>query len=133
MAHIDRRMNDMVRKRTWLRVAGLAVLASGLRQAGVADGALPSLLPVVAAQGGVALVTDRQCSRQQASDWFRWAVSQAGGDSNLSSGISAREGGISTAIEGGRGDSVAAERALSSASRPRVHAPNVARPLPRNF
>jgi hypothetical protein len=34
--------------------------------------------------------------------------------------------------EGGRGDSVPAERARSSASRPRVHAPDVARPLPRN-
>ena len=45
------------------------------------------------------MVTDRQCSSQQASDWIRWAVSQAGGDSNLSSGISSREGGISTAIE----------------------------------
>jgi hypothetical protein len=51
------------------------------------------------AQGGVTFVTDQQCSRQQESDWFRWAVSQAGGDSNLSSGISARKGGISTAIE----------------------------------
>ena len=69
MAHIDSRMNDTVRKwhypalgrstdpsldfvaqlRTWLRVAGLAVLASGLRQAGAAGGALPSMLPAVAA------------------------------------------------------------------------------------
>ncbi len=45
------------------------------------------------------VVTDRRCSRQQARDWFRWAVLQAGGDSDLSSGISAREGGTSTAIE----------------------------------
>jgi len=51
------------------------------------------------APGGVTVATDRPCSRQQASDWIRWAVSQAGGDSNLSSGISSREGGISTAIE----------------------------------
>ncbi len=60
----------------------------------------PPLFPLTrCAQGGVTVVTDRQCSCEQASDWFRWAVSQAGGDSNLSSGISAREGGISTAIE----------------------------------
>jgi hypothetical protein len=53
------------------------------------------------AQGGVTVITDRLCSRQQASDWIRWAVSQAGGDSTRFSGISARKGGISTAIEAG--------------------------------
>jgi hypothetical protein len=125
LVHIYRRKNDTVRKghypalgrstdpsldivvqlRTWLRVAGLAVHASGLRQAGVAGGALPSLPPVVpahevrAGRRHVDHIMDRQCSRQQASDWFSWAASQAGGDSDLSSGISAREGGISTAIE----------------------------------
>ena len=34
-----------------------------------------------------------------ASDWIRWAVAQAGGDSTRFSGISARKGGISAAIE----------------------------------
>ncbi len=47
------------------------------------------------------MVTDQQCSRQQATDWIRWAVSQAGGDSTRFSGISAQKGGISTAIEAG--------------------------------
>jgi hypothetical protein len=45
------------------------------------------------------VVTDRSCSRQQASDWIRWAVAQAGGDSTRFSGISARKGCISAAIE----------------------------------
>ncbi len=95
----------MAQLRTWLQVAGLAVYASGLRQAGVAGGALPSMPPLLpltrCAQGGVTVVTDRPCSRQQASDWIRWAVSQAEGDSNSFSGISARKGCISTAIEAG--------------------------------
>ncbi len=45
----DPSLDIVAQLRTWLRVAGLAVLASGLRQAGVAGGALPSLSPVVAA------------------------------------------------------------------------------------
>jgi hypothetical protein len=62
----------------------------------------PPLFPLTrCAQGGVTVVTDRQCSREQASDWIRWAISQAGGDSNRFSGISARKGCISTAIEAG--------------------------------
>ncbi len=32
-------------------------------------------------------------------DWIHWVVMQAGGDSSRFSGISARKGGISTAIE----------------------------------
>jgi hypothetical protein len=51
------------------------------------------------AQGSVTVVTDRPCSCEQASDWIRWAVSQAGGDSTRFSGISARKGSISTAIK----------------------------------
>ena len=47
------------------------------------------------------MVTDRPCSSQQASDWIRWVVSQAGGDSTRFTGISARKGGISMAIEEG--------------------------------
>jgi hypothetical protein len=62
----------------------------------------PPLFPLTrCAQGGVTVVTDRPCSRQQASDWIRWAVSQAGGDSNCFSGISVWKGCISTAIEAG--------------------------------
>ena len=45
------------------------------------------------------VVTSHPCSRQQASDWIRWAVKQSGGDSARFSGILARKGGISAAIE----------------------------------
>ena len=44
-------------------------------------------------EDGVTVVTNRPCSRQQASDWIRWAVAQAGGDSERFSGISARKRG----------------------------------------
>ena len=43
--------------------------------------------------------TDRPCSWQQARDWTRWAVKQEGGDSARFSGISARKGRVSAAIE----------------------------------
>ena len=60
----------------------------------------PPLFPLTrCAQGGVTVATDRPCSRQQASDWIRLAVAQAGSDSTRFSGISARKGGISAAIE----------------------------------
>ena len=120
--HIDRRKNDTVRKghypalgrsrdpaldivaqlRTWLRVAGLAVHRSCAKRARPAARCevCPPLFPLtMCAQGGVTVATDRPCSRQQASDWIRWAVTQAGGDSTRFSGISARKGGISVAIE----------------------------------
>jgi hypothetical protein len=120
--HIDRRKNDTVRKghypalgrskdpaldivaqlRTWLRVAGLAVHPACAKRARPAARCpvCPPLFPLTrCAPGGVTVATDRPCSRQQASDWIRWAVSQAGGDSSRFSGISARKGGISTAIE----------------------------------
>jgi hypothetical protein len=120
--HTDRRKNDTVRKghypalgrskdpaldivaqlRTWLRVAGLAVHSACAKRARPAARCpvCPPLFPLTrCAPGGVTVATDRPCSRQQASDWIRWAVSQAGGDSSRFSGISARKGGISTAIE----------------------------------
>ena len=120
--HIDRRKNDTVRKghypalgrskdpaldivaqlRTWLRVAGLAVHRSCAKRARPAARCevCPPLFPLTrCAPGGVTVATDRPCSRQQASDWIRWAVAQAGGDSTRFSGISARKGGISVAIE----------------------------------
>ncbi len=131
---IDRRKNDMVRKghypalgrskdpaldivaqlRTWLRVAGLAVhraCAKRTRPAARCE-VCPPLFPLTrCAQGGTTVVTDRQ----QASDWIRW--------STRFSGISARKGGISAAIEARvrrRGDLVPAERPRSSLPCPHL-------------
>ena len=122
--HIGRRKNDAVRKghypalgrsqdpeldvvtqlRTWLQVVGLEVhrsCAKRLRPAARCE-VCPPLFPLTrCARGGGTVATNRPCSRQQASDWIRWAVTQAGGDSARFSGISARKGGISVAIEAG--------------------------------
>ena len=122
--HIDRRKNDTVRKghypafgrshdpsldivaqlRTWMRLGGLAVhraCAKRSRPAARCE-VCPPLFPLTrCAPGGASVLTTRPCSRQQAGGWIRWAVAQAGGDSARFSGISARKGGISTAIEAG--------------------------------
>ncbi len=95
--HIDRRKNDTVRKghypalgrskdpaldivaqlQTWLRVAGLAVHSACVKRARPAERCpvCPPLFPLTrCTSGGVTVVADRPCSRQQASDWIRWAV-----------------------------------------------------------
>ena len=49
----------------------------------------PPLFPSTrCAKGGVTVATDRPPSRQQASDWIRWPVTQVGGESHRFSGIS---------------------------------------------
>ena len=120
--HINRRKNDTQRKghypafgrsrdpeldvvaqlRHWMVFAGLEVhpdCAKRVRPAAVCE-LCPPLFPLSrCAKGGATVATRQPCSRQKASDWIRWAVKQAGGDSSRFSGISARKGGISTAIE----------------------------------
>ena len=120
--HIDRRKNDTQRKghypafgrsrdpeldvvvqlMRWMRATGLAVHPDCAKRARPAARCevCPPLFPLTrCAQGGATVATSRPCSRQQASDWIRWAVKQSGGDSARFSGISARKGGISAAIE----------------------------------
>ena len=85
-----------------MRWTGLVVHSDCIKRASPAARCkvCPPLLPLTrCAQGGATVVTSRPCSRQQASDWIRWAVKQSGGDSARFSGISARKGGISAAIE----------------------------------
>ena len=85
----------------WM-LAGLAVQPRCAKRARPAAACelCPPLFPLThCAKGGITAATRRPCSRQQASDWIRWAVKQAGGDSSRFSGVSARKGGISTAIE----------------------------------
>jgi hypothetical protein len=122
--HIDRRKNDTQRKghfpalgrsqdptldivtqlKTWLRYPGLAVdprCTKRQRPAARCEFCFPLFPATRCARGGVTVLTSKPCSRQQASDWIRWAVAQAGGHSERFSGISARKGGISAAIEAG--------------------------------
>ena len=119
--HVDRRKNDSERKghhpalgrsrgcdtdivrqlRAWMRLAGLSTATACRKRASPAARCpvCPPLFPLTArSRGGATVATDRPCSRQQASDMIRWAVEQAGGGSGRFSGISARKGGISTAI-----------------------------------
>jgi len=99
----DRTVDIVQQLQTWLRMAGLAPhpnCAKRVRPA--ARCACPPLFPLTpGGPGGVTVVTERPCSRQQASDMIRWAVAQAGCDAARFSGISARKGGISVAIEAG--------------------------------
>ena len=122
--HVDRRKNDTERKghypaigrsqhsntdlvrqlRVWMRLAGLAVAHTCCKRAFTAARCTvcPPLFPLTQRiRGGATVATTRPCSRQQASDMIRWAVEQAGGCSARFSGISARKGGISTAIGAG--------------------------------
>ena len=122
--HVDRRKNDTVRKghypalgrsfaraadivqqlRVWMRLAGIVVSPACCKRASPAARCTvcPPLFPLTTrVRGGLTIATDRPCSRQQASDMIRWAVAQAGGCSDRFSGISARKGGISTAIAAG--------------------------------
>jgi hypothetical protein len=88
--------------RRWLELAGLAVhprCAKRARPAAACELCPPQFPLTHCAKGGITATTRRPCMRQQASDWIRWAVKQAGGDSSRFSGISARKEGISTAIE----------------------------------
>ena len=95
---------DIVRQlRVWMRLAGLAIRSDcSKRQRPAARCACPPLFPLTrCGPGRVTVATDRPCSRQQATDMIRWAVSQSGCDAARFSGISARKGGISVAIEAG--------------------------------
>jgi hypothetical protein len=119
--HINRRKNDTQRKghypafgrsrdpelevvvqlRRWLELAGLAVHPSCSEQSTPAAACelCPPLFPLTnCSKGGVTVASRWPCTRQQASDWIRWAVKEAGGDSSRFSSISARKWG-STAIE----------------------------------
>ena len=98
----DPRLDIVQQLRAWLRFAGLAVRSDCSKTQRPARCACPPLFPLTRyGPGGVTVATDRPCSRQQAGDMIRWAVSQAGCDAASLSGISARKGGISVAMDAG--------------------------------
>jgi hypothetical protein len=95
-------LDVVVQLRYWLELAGLAVHPSCARQtrpAAACELCLPLFPLTNCAKGWVTVATRRPCTQQQASNWIRWAVKQAGSDSSRFSDISARKGGISSAIE----------------------------------
>ena len=118
LVHIDSRKNDMQRKghypalvrsmdpsldtvtqlREWMQLTGLHVRKDcpKLERPAARCSCRPLFPTTRCAEGGVTVVTDQPASR---SDWIRWAVTQAGGESHRLSGISARKGGISVAID----------------------------------
>ena len=61
----------------------------------------PPLFVLTSRQGRATLVTHQQCSRQHVSDAIRQAIDLVGAPTDGFSGISARKGGLSTAIEAG--------------------------------
>ena len=99
----DPRLDIVQQLRAWMRFAGLAVRSDcSKRLRPAARCSCPSLFPLMrCGPGGATVATDRPCSRQQAGDMIRWAVTQAGCDAARFSGISARKGGISVAIDAG--------------------------------
>ena len=155
--HINRRKNDTQRKghypalgrsqdpeldvvaqlRRWLELAGLAVhprCAKRARPAAACE-LCPPLFPLThCAKGGITAATRRPCSRQQASDWIRWAVKQAGGGFLALLGHLGAQRGHLDSDRGARGrdDSVSAERPRCRASGAGVHADSVPCSLPRD-
>ncbi len=87
----DPELDVVVQLRCWMELAGLAVhCQAAVREAVTTGGcvrAVPVTLPAHAprqglSNGGHAPAVHPAVAYQQASDWIRWAVAQAGGDSS---------------------------------------------------
>ena len=61
----------------------------------------PPVFCMTARKGRVTVVSKTACSRQLMSYAFAWTVATVGVDAEMFSGISARKGGLSTAMEAG--------------------------------
>ena len=81
----DPELDVVVQLLRWMRATGLAVHADCAKRARPAARCefCPPLFPLTrCAEGCATVVTSRPFSRQQASDWIRWAVKQSRGDSH---------------------------------------------------
>jgi len=139
--HVLKRKNDQERKghypgigvsqdpaldlvaqlRFWMSWMRLAVHPDCTKRSAPAARCLvcPPLFPKTqTGPGGVIRATNAPCSRQQVSDIIRSAVAAAGADPARFSGISARKGGISTAVEAGVTEDILFLQSGHSASRP---------------
>jgi len=153
--HIPNRKNDAERKghwpvlgrsadpsadlvaqlQTWLRLMDLRVhLECDKRRHPAARCLLcPPLFPRTTRGAGNKVVSSgRPCSRQMISDDIRAAVAAAGACPHRFSGVSARKGGISTAIEAGVAEDILylqSGHGVSKAGRPYMHIRDPARLL----
>ena len=99
---IDLRMDIVQQSRAWIQFAGLASLSDCSQRLRLARSALllPSSFPLTrCGPRGVTVATTHPCSRRQANDTIRWAVTQACCDAARLPGISTRNGGISGAFD----------------------------------
>ena len=90
--------------RTWMRQRNLVVRAGCTKRARPAA-RCPSCWPLfsrtITAAGGAVVATERALSAQMVGDAIRRSAEAAGCDARRFSGVSARKGGLSTAIEAG--------------------------------
>ena len=105
----DPELDIVVQLQQWMQWLGLAVhpRCAKRRKPSARCPLCPPLFPTT--QGGPAgstVATTTPCSPQRVSDCIKRAVAAVGCDTRRFSGISARKGGLSTAIDAGVADSV---------------------------
>ena len=101
---LDPRLDIVVQLRAWMRWMGLEVHPGCVKRQRPAARCLvcPPLFPTTQkGPGGATVVTNKACSPSRTSDCIKEAVAAAGCTSKRFSGVSARKGGISTAIDAG--------------------------------
>ena len=100
----DPSMDIVVQIRYWMRWTGLAVhpRCEKRRRPAARCTLCPPLFPTTQkGQGGFTVVSSKACSPQRISDIIKYAAKAAGCGSQRFSGVSARKGGLSTAIDAG--------------------------------
>jgi hypothetical protein len=101
---MDPQLDIVVQLLAWMRWMGLEVHPRCEKRRRPAARCLlcPPLFPTTQkGPGGATVVTQKACSPSRASDCIKEVVSAAGCSSKRFSGVSARKGGISTAIDAG--------------------------------
>lgn len=131
----DPALDLVVQLRSWLGWMGLSVhnhCEKRRRPAARCAVCWPLFPRTVRGAGNVVLATHKPLSRQMVSDSIKAAVTAAGACPRRFSGISARKGGISTAIEAGVGEDILylqSGHGVSKAGRPYMHIRDPARLL----
>jgi len=101
---MDPQLDIVVQLLAWMRWMGLEVHSrcEKRRRPAARCPLCPPLFPTTQkGPGGATVATQKACSPSRASDCIKEVVSAAGCSSKRFSGVSARKGGISTAIDAG--------------------------------